>query len=250
MKFLVLVLSLLIPLNSDASIPQKQGAFIPAGKYTIGDFSFRKYNRVTAEGDQCEGGGDTADINLNSFLMDRYEVTNSEYGNFLKATKRQAPKYWNDQRLNADQQPVVGVNLKDAEAYCKWAGKRLPNEFEWEAAARGGKPEIRFPWGNDDPTNGVQKYANLFDDAKMSDGYRFSAPVGSFETGKNALGIYDMTGNVGSGQAAGMIAGSIAKFLTAKLKILSTSHKKFQLIGLFAVALGQALHGELECRFV
>lgn len=59
---------------------------------------------------------------LDSFLIDKYEVSNKDYGEFIKTTGHPAPAYWDDPRLNKPQQPVVGVNWNDAKAYCEFAG--------------------------------------------------------------------------------------------------------------------------------
>lgn len=73
---------------------------------------------------------------LDAYLMDTYEVSNKDYGHFVKANGHPAPAYWDDPNLNKAQQPVVGVNWKDATAFCEYRGKRLPTEAEWEKAAR------------------------------------------------------------------------------------------------------------------
>ena len=89
---------------------------------------------------------------LDSYLIDKYEVSNKDYGDFIKA-KVIGPAYWDDPRLNKPEQPVVGVNWEDAKTFCEYRGKRLPTEAEWEKAARGPKANL-YPWGNDlDPAN-------------------------------------------------------------------------------------------------
>lgn len=128
-------------------------------------------------------------VYLPSYLIDKYEVSNAEYTEFIKATDYAAPAYWDHHQLNQPEQPVTGVNWFDANAYCHWANKRLPTEAEWEKAARGPAGLI-YPWGNELDYD----KANF---AKGKTGQRhITAPVDSHPEGKSYYGAYNMAGNV------------------------------------------------------
>ncbi len=135
---------------------------------------------------------------VSDFLMDRCPVTNAQYRAFLEDTGTPFsayPEYIDHPDYGAPDQPVIGVSLEDAERFAEWIStrfgkpKRLPTEDEWERAARGGADSI-FPWGDQPPTSGA--FANYNGNGRF-DG---PSPVGGFEAGKNALGLYDMAGNV------------------------------------------------------
>ncbi|MBS0149602.1 MAG: SUMF1/EgtB/PvdO family nonheme iron enzyme [Nitrospira sp.] len=129
-------------------------------------------------------------ISLNAFRIDKYEVTVGQYARYLEATEMEEPPDWSV--MNQPQhlrRPVVNVSWEDAVNYCKWAGKRLPTEAEWEKAARGTDGRI-YPWGNEAPTRLHANYGR-----KDWDDHLALSPVGSFEAGKSPYGIYDMAGN-------------------------------------------------------
>ncbi|MBI5755421.1 MAG: SUMF1/EgtB/PvdO family nonheme iron enzyme [Nitrospirae bacterium] len=150
--------------------------YIPAGEFTMGTNEW--WPKCQPEHKRV----------LNAFLIDKFEVTNKRYKRFVETTKRKAPDDWPNGEFPEDRtiHPVVFVNWYDAGDFCKWEGKRLPTEAEWEKAARGTDKRI-FPWGNEF-------------DAKKGNmpqfGKKDTMPVGSFENGKSPYGVYDMAGNV------------------------------------------------------
>ncbi|MBI4489945.1 MAG: formylglycine-generating enzyme family protein [Deltaproteobacteria bacterium] len=125
-------------------------------------------------------------IYLDAFYIDKHEVTNALYRRFMEATGRGAPEYWNNNNHNTPNQPVVGVSRHDAEAYCKWAVKRLPTKAEWEKAARGTDGRT-YPWGE-------QWDSSRANSAESKLGR--AAPVGSYPNGVSPYGVHDMAGNV------------------------------------------------------
>ena len=126
-------------------------------------------------------------------------MTNGRYLEFVKATGHRVPQNSKNPTRNLWQgdaipdsltdRPVINVDWFDAEAYCTWAGKRLPTEAEWEKAAKG-TADRRFPWGNVEPT---VKHLNF---NQQWIGEKTLMPVGSYEAGKSPFGAYDMAGNV------------------------------------------------------
>jgi len=130
---------------------------------------------------------------LSAFAIDRNEVTNFQYQQFVDATghrKSGPPARYakNMSKMLSINQPVVYVSWEDAEAYCHWKGRRLPTEAEWEKAMRGSDGRL-WPWGNVEQPSG----ANW---ARVQDGHEVSAIVGTVLTDKSPYGVMDGAGNV------------------------------------------------------
>ncbi|MEQ1563161.1 MAG: SUMF1/EgtB/PvdO family nonheme iron enzyme [Nitrospiraceae bacterium] len=130
---------------------------------------------------------------LDAFSIDRYEVTNFQYQQFVDATghrKSGPPSRYakNMSKMRGMNQPVVYVSWDDAETFCHWKGKRLPTEAEWEKAMRGTDGRL-WPWGNVEQPNG----ANW---ARVQDGFEVAAPVGAFLPDTSPYGVMDGAGNV------------------------------------------------------
>jgi formylglycine-generating enzyme required for sulfatase activity len=129
---------------------------------------------------------------LTRFAVDETLVTNTDYASFLRASgyqprhRKNFLKHWHDGRLppGQEQHPVVYVDLNDARAYAKWAGKRLPTEEEWQFAAQGSDGR-KYPWGN------------LMEPGRRNGGETGgTTPVKAFPQGRSPYGCYDMCGNV------------------------------------------------------
>ena len=155
---------------------------IPAGEFAMGSDG----------GQALEDERPMHRVWVGSILMDLHEVATGQYAEFLAATHRLAPWQWNTGDLSQpSDRPVIGVDWSDADAYCRWKGKRLPTEAEWEKSARGTDGRL-YPWGNQVPRKDLANFAL---------GARFSysqvlMPVQSYEQGKSPYGLYHMAGNV------------------------------------------------------
>jgi iron(II)-dependent oxidoreductase len=128
---------------------------------------------------------------VDSFYIDRYEVTNAQYQKFCEETGRNWPEFWGMDKYHCGpdypDHPVVGVSLYQARLFAKWAGDlRIPTEAEWELAARGGLIETKFPNGEELlPTEG---------NYRVGPNFIGTVPVGCYAP--NGFGLYDMAGNV------------------------------------------------------
>ena len=132
-------------------------------------------------------------IFLDSFSIDRYETTNHQYRQFVEATghrKSGPPSRYakNMTNMRGVNQPVVYVSWDDAQSYCRWKGKRLPTEAEWEKAMRGVDGRL-WPWGQ------ALDWA-ASNRAHVNDGFEATAPVGSFPRDVSPYGVSDGAGNV------------------------------------------------------
>ncbi len=150
---------------------------IPAGEFTMGTDQER---------------ADTQDkpahkVELPTFFIDKYPVTNAQYARFVAATGRRPPLDWKDGRIPQGEllRPVTMVTWADAAAYAQWVGKRLPHEAEFEKAGRGSDGR-RWPWGEQmDPTR-LNTYYNV----------GASTDVTAYARGVSPYGVYDLSGNV------------------------------------------------------
>lgn len=177
--------TVLLPIATSTSLPTEitdiKGvpmALVPMGEFIMGSNNGQEDEKFTHN------------LNLDSFYIDKYEVTNFLYKTCVEAGECSKPQrdvsytresYYGD--LKFDSYPVIYVNWDMAMVFCKWRGARLPYESEWEKAARGVDGRI-FPWGD------------VIDRANANYLGSDTLAVGSYEDGKSIYGLYDMAGNV------------------------------------------------------
>jgi len=134
-------------------------------------------------------------VDLPPFFIDRTEVTNAAYKLFVDATGHRPPSNWTGTRFpeGRGDSPVTGVTWQDAADYAAWAGKRLPTEAEWEAAARGADGRI-YPWGNGF-RSGVANIGQRPDKPSQEQYPDGIKPGGRYPDGASPAGAVDMIGN-------------------------------------------------------
>jgi formylglycine-generating enzyme required for sulfatase activity/serine/threonine protein kinase len=157
---------------------------IPGGRFQMG-----------RDGGAPQEGPVRDNVVINSFSMDKTEVTNGEYAEFVRSTGHTPPSHWGGEKPAAGTEmlPVVNVSYQDAVKFAEWRSKRdgvkyrLPTEEEWEYAARGGDQGNTYPWGGE----WVQGHAGTKDSGATA-----PKPVGSYPQDKTRWGVLDMAGNV------------------------------------------------------
>jgi len=176
------IISKVIPTVRSLNMPQDM-VLVPRAEFS--------YN-VTANDDFISYPEQNGEIvKIDSFLIDRYPVTNAQYNDFLiKSGYRPADttrylRHWlfGEFRQGQDKYPVVYVSYEDMQAYAKWAGKRLPTQAEWQLAAQG-LDKRKWPWGND------------FHGTLCNNAFERPTPVDAFMKGQSPYGAVDMVGNV------------------------------------------------------
>jgi sulfatase modifying factor 1 len=171
----------------------KDGApmvLIPAGPFAMG----------SNDGPSNERPEHT--VSLDAYYIDQYEITLALYRKFLDSGQHESPPTWDDEAATTvGDRPAIGMKWADAAAYCKWAGKRLPTEAEWEKAGRGTDAR-RYPWGAMQPFVDIANYnrglwvSEAITLVAVTSGLEgMSVRHGLKEGGKSPYGLNHMAGN-------------------------------------------------------
>lgn len=134
---------------------------------------------------------DIVSVHVDSFLIDKFPVTNAQYYEFITASGYRPAdtsrylRHWQKGifRQGQDKYPVVYVSYEDISAYAKWAGKRLPTQNEWQMAAQGTDGR-KWPWGNE------------FHGTYCNNSFGRLTPVDAFPKGQSQSGVFDLVGNI------------------------------------------------------
>ena len=170
--------------------------YVPAGEFLMGSSDediehFKQELFPLRDSARYDNERPQRTVYVDAFYIDKFEVTNQQYKQFLSETGYKPEHYLDRPPYNTPNFPAVVLKWEDAVAYTVWAGKRLPTEAEWEKAARGTDGR-HWPWGDE------------WDDTKLSgndgrghrDGYKETAPIGQFPQGASPYGAHDMAGNL------------------------------------------------------
>jgi formylglycine-generating enzyme required for sulfatase activity len=190
--------------------------FVPEGNFQMGSNDGPDYEKPKHT------------VWLDAFWIDQTEVNNAQFEKFVKESSYETDaeianwgyvfdmssvkwlkvtgvnwRHPHGPTSNLDgleNHPVTYMSWNDASAFCKWAGRRLPSEAEWEKAARGTDYRL-YPWGDQKPGNNLLNFADKnislsWADKNTDDGYTFTSPVGHYPEGASPYGALDMAGNV------------------------------------------------------
>lgn len=162
---------------------------IPAGEFIMGTDAADEENLAAEHGiikPWFVDENPAHKVYLPLYYIDRNEVSNAEYAEFVTTTNHAAPPYWENGSYikGSGEHPVVMVQWAEAQEYCQFKGGRLPSEAEWEKAAKGKDGRI-YPWGD---TFDLER-------ANIGGSVGNLKPVGSYVSGKSPYGTFDMIGN-------------------------------------------------------
>ena len=194
MKTLLTILSLIAALGFSSEILGADTLFVEKDQVEMVVIPAGTFIRGSAPGEGRLDEQPQRKIYVDSFAIDKYEVSNARYINFLEETLHKPPLnvYGEGSLLKEDDiasLPVVQVTWHDAVDYCFWAGKRLPTEAEWEKAARGDDTRL-YPWGNEPPSEKKAQFE------KEWDGKNTLQIVKSLPAGQSSYGVFQLSGNV------------------------------------------------------